>query len=65
MNYGIITPTDTNLPGGIGQATSDGPHPPGVVVYFTVSALDAVLATAQQLSANTSSRRGRSPAWDA
>lgn len=49
LNYGIIAPTDTNLPGGIGQAGENSPYLPGVIVYFTVPDLDASQVKAEQL----------------
>lgn len=49
MDYGLVQPAPERLPGGIGQATGEGPHPPGVVVYFTVDDLEAALARAERL----------------
>lgn len=49
MNYGLVAPTTERLPGGIGQASTDSPHPPGIVVYFTVGDVDAVLEHAQRI----------------
>src|SRR5581483_8166136 len=51
MDYGLVQPGPHTLPGGIGQARDDAPHPPGVVVYFTVDDLDAALARAERLDA--------------
>lgn len=51
VNYGLVQPSDERLPGGIGQASADSPHPPGVVVYFTVDDLGRALERAERLGA--------------
>jgi len=34
MNYGLVKPTAEHLPGGIGQASDENPHPPGLVTHL-------------------------------
>lgn len=46
-DYGIVAPTPDRLPGGIGQAGKDNPHPAGVVVYFAVNNVEAGLERAE------------------
>lgn len=59
MNYGLVQPTPERLPGGIGQASDDNPHPAGVVIYFIVDDLDIALKRAERLGA-----RRIVPAWE-
>lgn len=49
-NY-ALTETAGGVPGGIGQARDGYPHPPGVVIYFTVDDVDATLQRAERLGA--------------
>jgi predicted enzyme related to lactoylglutathione lyase len=51
LNYALIDPSATTLPGGIGQ--QDETHPAGVVTYFSVPDVDASLALAEQLGGKT------------
>ena len=53
MNYGLVQPTTQRLPGGIGQASPDSPHPPGVVIYFNVPDLDPAIEHAELLGGTT------------
>jgi uncharacterized protein len=46
MDYGLVGATPT---GGIGQTRDGYPHPPGVVVYFTVDDVEAALEKAERL----------------
>ncbi|RKN40126.1 VOC family protein [Streptomyces hoynatensis] len=48
MDYGL-TQTPEGVAGGIGQATEDGPHPAGLVMYFPVADVDAALGRAEAL----------------
>jgi predicted enzyme related to lactoylglutathione lyase len=59
MNDGLVHPGPERLPGGIGQASAHGPHPPGVVVYFNVDDLDEVVERAERLGATI-----LVPAWE-
>lgn len=59
MNYGLVQPNAERLPGGIGQASVDSPHPAVVVVYFAVDDLDATLERSEALGA-----QALVPAWE-
>lgn len=49
MNYGLVEATPERMPGGIGQAHPDNPHPAGIVTYFGVDDVEASLAKAEEL----------------
>lgn len=48
-SYGIVEATPEQLPGGIGQAGKENPHPAGVVMYFAVNDLESALERAERL----------------
>jgi uncharacterized protein len=52
IGYGLVTPDDARLPGGIGQAGEGYPHPPGIVTYLAVDDVAAALERAARLGAN-------------
>ncbi len=51
LDYGLVEADDGRLPGGIGQAGEQNPHPAGVVIYFPVEDVDVALARAESLGA--------------
>jgi len=53
MNYGLVTPTLEHLPGGIGQASDENPHPPRLVTYFAVPDVETALGRAGRLGGTT------------
>lgn len=59
LDYGIVAPEPGQLPGGIGQANGQNPHPPGILTYLSVPDLEQSVRRAEQLGG-----AGLLPAWE-